>query len=170
MRVVASLSDPDAVLTDSTFVQLRPIRPTDAAALIAFHAGLSRETIHRRFFNQHQTLSAIEAEHFTVVDYHDRFALLALIGTAIVGVARYERHDTNAAEVAFVVADEYQGRGLGSLLLSHLAAAARDEGIETFDADTLADNGAMLSVFHHSGFPARTTMLDGVVHLVLCLG
>jgi GNAT superfamily N-acetyltransferase len=167
MRVIAAISD--AVLNDGPCVQLRPIRPSDAGALIAFHAGLSPKTIHRRFFNQHQTLSAIEAEHFTVLDYHDRFALVALIGTAIIGVARYERHDTTAAEVAFVIADAYQGHGLGSLMLSHLAEAAREEGIETFDADTLADNGPMLAVFQHSGFPARTTMSDGVVHLVLSI-
>src|SRR5665213_1571875 len=158
--LAASMREADVVLTDGTCAHVRPIRPGDVEALIAFHARLSPETIHRRYFNPHQTLSACEAEHFCVVDYHDRFALVALVGPAIVAVGRYERHDTDAAEVAFVVADAYQGHGLGSLLLAHLAAAARNEGIVTFDADTLAANGPMLAVFHASGFPAHATMSD----------
>jgi GNAT superfamily N-acetyltransferase len=164
-----SMRETDALLTNGACVHLRPIQPGDIEALIAFHAGLSPQTIHRRFFNEHQTLSTREAEHFCVVDYRERFAVVALVGTAIIGVARYERHDTNMAEVAFVVTDAYQGHGLGPLLLRHLVAAAREVGIDTFDADTLADNGPMLAVVQHSGFPIHTTMSDGVVHVRLSL-
>lgn len=152
-------------LSDGTAVDVRPIRPSDAAGLIEFHAALSPETIHRRFFGPHRTLSERDAEYFTVVDYRDRFALLATVEETIVGVARYDRHDSTCAEVAFVVADSYQGKGIGTLLLERLAAVARVHGIAWFDADTLVENTQMLAVFHASGFPITASTSYGVVHV-----
>ena len=106
-------------------------RPSDSAgsrteSLIAFHEALSPDTIRLRFFSPHPHLRPDEVSHFTTVDYHDRVALVALIGPTMVAVGRYERlSGTTSAEVAFVVADAYQGRGLGTLLLEKLADAGR---------------------------------------------
>jgi GNAT superfamily N-acetyltransferase len=155
----------DAILPNGTTAHLRPIRPSDAAGLVAFHAGLSFETVYSRFFGVHPALSDKEVERFTTVDYHDRFALLVTLDDQIVAVARYDRVSPEAAEVAFVVADAHQGRGIGAMLLEQLAGVARERGIRRFVAETLAANNAMLSVFRDAGFGAETTTAGGVVHV-----
>ncbi|MBO0728804.1 MAG: GNAT family N-acetyltransferase [Acidimicrobiaceae bacterium] len=155
----------DALLADGAAVHIRPIRSSDGGALVEFHAGLSPETIRRRYFNAHPHLSQREVDRFTIVDYVDRFALVAVVDDNLVGVARYERTGPGRAEVAFVVADDQQGRGVGSLLLEHLAGAARQRGITCFEADTQATNTAMLGVFRDAGFEATRSFGDGLVHL-----
>jgi GNAT superfamily N-acetyltransferase len=83
-------------------------------------------------------------------------------------VARYDRlPESDAAEVAFVVADEFQGRGVGGLLLRNLAAIARARGIARFVADTLSDNRRMLRTFQRSGFPTTRSRADGVERVTL---
>ena len=156
----------DALLRDGTAVHVRPIRPEDEDALVAFHSRLSPQTIYRRFFSPRPVLPPKDVQRFTNVDYRTRMALIALINGEMAGVARYDgKPGTDEAEVAFVIEDRHQGRGLGSLLLEHLAAAARERGIQTFYADTMADNRAMLGVFRDAGFDARRTFEDGLVHL-----
>lgn len=157
----------DALARDGTPLHVRPIRPDDAPRLAAMHARLSIETIYRRFFAGLRVLSQSTLERFTRIDYVDRLALVATIGDAIVAVARYERLPASRleAEVAFVVDDEHQGRGIGTLLLEHLAAAARERGIERFVADTLADNRPMLSVFRDAGFAVTRASAEGLVHV-----
>ena len=127
----------DALARDGTPLHVRPIRPDDAPRLAAMHARLSLETIYRRFFAGLRMLSERTLEHFTRLDYVDRLALVGILGDRLIAVARYERLAGNRAEaeVAFVVDDEHQGRGIGTLLLEHLAAAARERGIERFVAD-----------------------------------
>ena len=156
----------DALLRDGTPVHVRPIRPEDEDELVAFHSRLSPQTIYRRFFSPRPVLPPKDVHRFTNVDYRHRMALIALINDEMAGVARYDRKaDTDEAEVAFVIEDRHQGRGLGSLLLEHLAAAARERGVQTFFAETMADNRAMLGVFRDAGFDARRTFEDGLVHL-----
>lgn len=158
----------DALLRDGTAVHLRPIRPEDEGALVAFHARLSAHTIYRRFFSPRPVLPPRDVHRFTNVDYHDRMALIAEIGGEMAGVARYDRQGAPGdaeAEVAFVIEDRHQGRGLGSLLLEHLAAAARERGFEYFVAETLAENRSMLGVFRDAGFVAQRKFADGLVHL-----
>jgi GNAT superfamily N-acetyltransferase len=144
---------------DGLRYSIRPIQPDDADRLVAFHSHLSPRTRYLRFFSYHPVLSRSEVERFTHVDYKDRLALVAITVDRIIGVGRYDRHPgTDEAEIAFVVADEYQHHGIGSLLLDQLVEAARTQGITTFIADTLYENRAMLDVFLHSGFPvARET-------------
>ena len=138
----------DAVLTDGGTVHIRPITPDDGDRLTDLHGRLSDRTIYYRFFTPRPRLTPREVQRFTTVDYADRVALVAMLDDQLVGVARYDRlPGTWQAEVAFVVADEHQGRGVGTLLLEHLAAAARERGITAFFADTLPDNRAMQSVF-----------------------
>src|SRR5664280_2728970 len=138
-------------------VHLRPIRPDDAARLVEFHKGLSTRSVYRRFFFVHPSLSPAEVERFTHVDVVDRLAFVAVDDLRLVAVGRYERRsETTEAEVAFVVADEYQRDGIGTLLLEHLAEAAGRNGITTFVAETLAENRDMLGLFFDSGFPVTS--------------
>jgi GNAT superfamily N-acetyltransferase len=144
-------------------VHLRPIRPDDGASLVGFHSGLSARSVYRRFFSAHPVLSDAEVTRFTHVDYLDRLALVALDGDRLVAVGRYERRPgTDEAEVAFVVADEYQHHGIGTLLLEHLADAAWNRGITEFAAETLSENHDMLHVFYDSGFAVRSSSGGGI--------
>ena len=153
-------------LSDGTCCNVRPIRPDDADRLIEFHKHLSVRSTYLRFFTVHPTLSAAEVERFTNVDYVDRLALVVERDGQLMAVGRFDRLvGTSEAEVAFVVADDYQHHGLGSLLLDELAQAARVRGIKTFVAETLYDNKAMLDVFHHSGFDVSAKMEYGTVSL-----
>ena len=146
--------------------RLRPIRSDDAQRLVAFHDHLSDRSCFLRFFSLHPHLSPSEVERFTHVDYQNRLALVALLHDCIIGVGRYDRlPGSDVAEVAFVVADEYQHHGVGSLLLDELADAATERGIGTFVADTLHENHPMLDVFFHSGFDVTSHFEYGTVSL-----
>src|SRR4029079_11894629 len=93
-----------------------------------------------------------DVQRFTTVDYRDRVALVATIEDQIIGVVRYERTGQDEAEVAFVIEDPYQGRGLGTILLEHIAQAARERGVLRFVAEVLPHNARMLEVFEHAGY------------------
>lgn len=161
----------DVMTAKGLLVHVRPIRPSDDVGLEEFHRGLSDRSVYRRFFFVHPTLSPAEVEHFTHVDYADRLALVAEDGGRIVAVGRYERlPGTTEAEVAFVVADRHQRRGIGPVLLGQLVEAALDRGITVFTAQTLAENAAMLAVFHGSGFPVSTTTEFGTVNVRFPIG
>lgn len=154
----------DERLRDGNHVQFRPIRESDGPAMTAFHESLSPRTVYRRFFFAHPRLSPGELERFTHVDYVDRMAYVVVDGERIVGVGRYERlAGTDEAEVAFVVTDAYQHKGIGTLLLDHLADVARSHGIHRLMAQTLSENRDMLGVFLTSGFPVATSSQGGTV-------
>jgi acyl-CoA synthetase (NDP forming)/RimJ/RimL family protein N-acetyltransferase len=155
----------DVVLRDGGTAHLRPILPTDAGRLRSFQARLSDETIYNRFFSLYRELSDRDVERFTVVDHRDRAALIALIGDDLIGVVRYERVGPGEAEVAFNIEDDHQGRGLGSVFLEHIAAAARENGIGRFVADVLPSNRKMLRVFGDAGYVVAQGFDDGVVRL-----
>jgi len=145
---------------------VRPIRPDDAARLVEFHRHLSPQSVYMRFFTFHPTLSQAEVTRFTTVDYVNRLALVATAGDRLIAVGRFDRAPGETeAEVAFVVADEYQHHGIGSLLLDELVSAARQRGVEVFRAETLAENRAMLDVFRHAGFPVSSGVEYGTVTL-----
>lgn len=156
----------DVVLSDGGTVHLRPIVPSDADALLAFHSRMSERTRYLRYFGAYPQIPPRDLERFTTVEHHDRVAFVALLGDDIIAVARYERIDKGpSAEVAFVVEDRHQSRGLGPILLEHLAAAARERGIERFVAEVLAENSAMLGVFRAAGYHLVREMEEGVFHL-----
>jgi GNAT superfamily N-acetyltransferase len=160
------VNDIEEHLRSGAVVRFRPIAPEDGAALTAFHDGLSTQSVYRRFFFVHPHLSNAEVERFTRVDYGDRMAYVVLDGDRFVGVGRYERTPgTSEAEVAFVVTDDHQHLGIGTLLLDHLADRARACGIERFTAQTLSENRDMLGVFLASGFPVATSSESGTVTL-----
>ncbi|WP_448629291.1 GNAT family N-acetyltransferase [Cellulomonas soli] len=158
----------DVVLHDGSTTHVRPIRPSDADALQAFHVGQSERSTYMRFFAPLERLSERDLQRLVGVDHQDRAALLAVAGgptgeDQIIAVARYDRIGTDEAEVAFNVADAHQGRGLGSMLLEHLAAAARERGVRRFVAEVLPQNGRMIAVFREAGFEIRQHTDDGVV-------
>lgn len=154
----------DVVLRDGGTAHLRPIRPQDAEALQAFHAGQSQASIYMRFFSFKPRLSGKEVRRFTEVDHVNRVAFVITIGGEIMGIGRYDRlDDPTEAEVAFNISDAHQGRGIGSILLEHLAVAARENGIRRFTAEVLPDNRKMLMVFADAGYDLKRQFDDGVV-------
>lgn len=156
----------DAVLADGGTVHIRPISPDDAPKLQAMHARLSPETVYMRFFTMVRTLSDRELARLTTVDHVNRVAFVALLRDEIIGVVRFDRLGrTTDAEVAVVVDDAHQGRGLGPLLLEHLTAAGEDRGIERFVASVLPSNRRMIDVFRSAGYEVERHLADGVVDL-----
>ncbi|MDQ1749734.1 MAG: hypothetical protein QOE71_790 [Pseudonocardiales bacterium] len=151
----------DVVVADGGTVHLRPITPDDADAIVAFHANLSARTRYLRYFSAYPTIPPRDLIRFSRVNHRDRVALAAWLGSEIIAIGRFEGLSVNAvpsatAEVAFVVADAHQGRGIGSVLLEHLAEAAREVGIKRFEALVLAENAQMMRVFLDAGFqPSR---------------
>ena len=156
----------DVVVHDGGVVHLRPIRPDDADGILAFHGRLSERTRYLRYFGPYPRISEKDLRRFTRVDHTARVALVAVLGDELIGVGRYDRIGAAAdAEVAFVVADAHQGRGIGSILLEHLAAAARERGIQRFVAEVLAENATMIRVFTDAGYTAQYKYDSGVVEL-----
>jgi acyl-CoA synthetase (NDP forming)/GNAT superfamily N-acetyltransferase len=162
----------DVLLSDGSAVQIRQIRPEDADAIVAMHARFSERTRYLRYFSPYPRIPARDLDRFVKVDHRDREAIVVLHGradgsTEIVAVGRYERLGPQApdAEVAFVVEDAFQGRGVGSVLLEHLAAVAEPAGITRFVAEVLPQNSAMLRVFADAGYQVTREYADGVVHL-----
>ena len=156
----------DVVVADGGTVHLRPIRPEDAEALVAFHGALSQRTRYLRYFSAYPRIPDRDLHRFVHVDHHDRVALVAELAGEIIAVGRYERlQDTDEAEVAFVVADAHQGRGIGSVLLEHLAAAAREVGLRRFQAVVLAENTGMIRVFRDAGYETTRHIEYGEVTL-----
>ncbi|MFE7872945.1 GNAT family N-acetyltransferase [Micromonospora humida] len=157
----------DVLLSDGSTVGLRPIRPQDAPEIVAMHGRFSERTRYLRYFSPYPRIPERDLHRFVTVDHRDREAFVVLAGDRIVAVGRYERLGPAApeAEVAFVVEDAYQGRGIGSVLLEHLADAARRAGIGHFVAEVLPTNGAMLRVFADFGYQVQRQFADGVVHL-----
>lgn len=161
----------DVVLRDGQTVHIRPVRAEDEGALMAFLCGLSEESRVMRFFSAPTPAALAEmARRWSRVDYVRRFAFVAISGAdgRIVGHALYEAlEDEGIAEAAFAVADDFQGRGLGTILLGHLAEVASAHGIREFVAYVLSENQRMLEVFRESGFPVhvRVSGTEAVVTL-----
>jgi acetyl coenzyme A synthetase (ADP forming)-like protein len=157
----------DVVLADGEVVHVRPIRRDDGDHLLDLYGRLSDESLYLRFFSPVPAPRARDLEHLTDVDYDRRFAIVAELGDAVVGVARYVRlrDAADEAEIAFTVADEQQGRGLGTLMLEQLAAIAREHGIRRFVAMTLTTNAPMLKVFADAGYETHRSRDGGVVEV-----
>ncbi|HQR46609.1 MAG TPA: GNAT family N-acetyltransferase [Thermoanaerobaculia bacterium] len=161
----------DVVLKDGTPLHLRPIRPDDGPELLKLYDKLSNTSLYHRFFVVPQK-DASKADYLAHVDYDNQFAVVAQRDGEVVAVARYHRDlvRPDHAEVAFTVADACQGRGIGSLLFSRLAAVARKHGVTVFDAEVLTDNAGMIRVFEKSGC-AMTRRTEGEhFHFEIALG
>lgn len=156
----------DVVLSDGGTVHLRPITPADAPLILKLHGRLSDRTRYFRYFGPYPRIPERDLRRFSVVDHVGRVAFGAFLGDDLIAVGRYEGlADGESAEVAFVVEDGHQGRGLGSILLEHLLAAARERGLVKFTAEVLAENGQMVRVFRDAGYRVSRAMAEGVLHL-----
>jgi CRP-like cAMP-binding protein len=153
-RLAAIVRPVPTVLRDGTAVVLRPLVAADRAELVSAIDEVSTETLRRRFFTPGRPSERV-IDHLVNINYLDHFAWRVALADHDQGVAtaRYVRlrDDPGAAEVAFGVVDAHQGRGLGTLLLGALAAAASNAGISRFVAEVLIDNLAMRAVFDKAG-------------------
>jgi acetyltransferase len=161
---------PATLLIEGTPCCIRRIRPDDTTLLQAMHHGLSTRTIYQRFFAVMPELDAEQAKRFSRVDGVQRYALVVEHpdGT-LVGVGRYDRlpPDSHQAEIAVVVADAFQHRGLGTALVTMLTAHARAAGVAELVADVLTTNRAMHRTFAHAGLTATSDADHGVTHVVM---
>jgi len=145
------------ILKDGSTLHLRPIRQDDEERLLAFFYRMSPHTIYLRFHHVLTNLPKEEARRFCTVDYDNTFALVATLGEEaeekIIAVGRYARlPKRDAAELALVVEDAYQGRGIGTHLLEQIASIAREKGIRRFEAEVLVENEEIMKVLKDSGF------------------
>ncbi len=165
-------------LRNGTPIVIRAVRTDDRERVRTAFGKLERETIYTRFFTYKDALTEKEIKDATEVDF-DR--TVALVVTTVengeevaIGGGRYVAYDaadgSRAAEVSFTIEEDYQGQGLASRLLAHLAAIARTKGVQRFEAEVLPQNTAMLKVFEKSGLPMTKRRGDGVVHVEMMLG
>jgi len=159
----------DVILRDGSTLRLRPPARKDADALVRFFAELSDQSLYQRFHG-HPSVDADLVAPDLEPDWTERGALIGAVATddgeRVVSLASYVRlRDREAAEVAFAVADGYQGRGIGTRLLEQLAERAAEQGIARFVAEVIADNRPMLRVFSEAGFSLSRTLLGGVVEV-----
>ena len=170
MPAPVSLPQFDVALRDGSTVQVRPVAPADRQHLRHLIGGLSERSTYFRFFRRLRT-PEVEIDRLLAADGHGAVALAAAADERLVGVASWTRlpHRPGHADIAFAVADDAQGHGIGTQLLTALAISARDRGIDVFEADVLADNDAMLQVFRDSGLTLRQDIDAGVWHLTLGL-
>ncbi|WP_406283442.1 GNAT family N-acetyltransferase [Streptomyces sp. NBC_00209] len=168
----------DVVLRDGGTARIRPITTDDAERLVSFYEQVSDESKYYRFFAPYPRLSAKDVHRFTHHDYVDRVGLAVTVGGEFIATVRYDRIDATGrpasapadeAEVAFLVQDAHQGRGVASTLLEHIAAVARERGIRRFAAEVLPANNKMIKVFRDAGYTQQRSFEDGSVHLTLDL-
>ncbi|MEV6161810.1 GNAT family N-acetyltransferase [Streptomyces sp. NPDC052052] len=168
----------DVVLRDGGTARIRPITADDAERLVSFYEQVSDEAKYYRFFAPYPHLSDRDVYRFTHHDYVDRVGLAATVGGEFIATVRYDRIDeqgmpasapADEAEVAFLVQDAHQGRGVASALLEHIAAVARERGVRRFAAEVLPANNKMIKVFRDAGYTQQRSFEDGSVHLTLDL-
>jgi RimJ/RimL family protein N-acetyltransferase len=162
------------LLRDGLPVNLRPIRLDDEDRMLALFYRFSPRTVYLRFHQVLKEMSREDVRRFCTVDYDGTFALVATIDAGgeekIIAVGRYARlPKRNVAEIAFVVEDSYQGKGLGTHLLHNLALIAGKRGINVFEAEVLAQNHDMLRVLKDSGYRMVQELESGVCRAILDL-
>jgi RimJ/RimL family protein N-acetyltransferase len=163
-------------LKDGTLVTIRAIRKDDKERLLQAFRALDREAVYSRFFSPKKELTNTELEQVTDVDFRQVVALVATSQVngdeIVVGDGRYAAatgENPECAEIAFIVAEPYRGRGIALLLLRHLAHIAQEAGLSAFEAEVLAYNAPMLAVFLRSGLPICRRRDGPLVHVTLSL-
>jgi len=160
-------------LRDGIYIEIRALMPEDEAGMLAAIARTGVQSLQRRFFGMKREFSEKERNFFMKVDFRSHVALVAVAQEGgkptIVGGGRYIVIEPQRAEMAFVVVDAWQGRGIGSILLRHLIKIAGDAGLHELIAEVLPENRAMLKVFGKYGFKPVPRHDPQTVHLVLKL-
>ena len=155
----------DVLLRDGSTAHVRPIRPEDAELLVDFYGRVSDRSKYYRFFSPMPRLSQRDVDRFTRVDHQTRVALVLLLQGRMIAVGRYDTIRPGEAEVAFLVEDAHQGRGIAQLLLEHLAQCGRERDVERFVAEVLPDNARMIQTFRDAGYRVASEYEDGVLVL-----
>ena len=161
------------LLRDGSQIDIRALRREDEADMLAAVGKTSAQSLQRRFFVMKRHFSDKERAYFMDVDFKNHVAIVALAEEAgrkvIVGSGRYIVFEPGRAEMAFVVIDAWQGRGLGSILMRHLVKFASDAGLQELTAEVLPENAAMIKVFGKFGFKPAARRDPQTLHLVLKL-
>ncbi len=159
------------MLRDGRTITIRAQRPQDLDGWRAALARTSAETLHFRFFAVKREVSEKEADYFLDIDFVKHVALVAVSNEdgrpTLIGGGRYVVVEPGKAEIAFGLINEYQGKGIGSSLIRHLAAIGREAGLRELVAEVLTDNLPMLKVFERSGLTMSTTREATIVHVTL---
>jgi RimJ/RimL family protein N-acetyltransferase len=160
-------------LRDGRPIEMRALRPDDLEEVLAAIGRTSPQSLRRRFFVPKRGFSEAELAFFMNIDFDNHVALVAQIDEdrrpSIVGGGRYVVVQPGRAEIAFVVVDAYQGQGIGSALMRHLARLARDAGLKELIAEVLPENTAMLKVLGKFGFRSSSKREPQVIHLTMQL-
>ncbi|MEW6131139.1 MAG: GNAT family N-acetyltransferase [Acidobacteriota bacterium] len=168
-RYLKKLED-NVKLRDGSRLSLRPIKPDDDVKLLDLYRRLSPTSLYHRFFTVPKP-DPNYAKYLADVDAKNHFALVAEFHNQIVGVARFHRGDESSqrAEAAVTVADDWQGKGVGSMLLKKLAAVAVQQTITEFECQVALDNEAMKRLLSHSGFKLTSEVKEGRLYITLLL-
>ena len=159
----------DVLLRDGGTAHIRPMRAEDADLLVEFYERVSDQSKYYRFFSPMPHLSERDVKRFTEVDHVNRVALVLMLQERMIAVGRYDTVLPGQAEVAFLVEDQHQGRGIAQLLLEHLAQAGRERGIERFTASVLPDNQRMIQTFRDAGYHVASEYGEGVLTLAFSI-
>jgi GNAT superfamily N-acetyltransferase len=170
MAVDAAQYCADATMLDGTAMRIRAIRPDDKERLHEHFKSMSEQSIYFRFMGIRRDLSPDDLKQLTELDFKNHVGLAATViengHERFIGVGRYlVGVNPQRAEVAFAVRDEFQGHGIGTLLLEHLSLIADANGVAEFEADVLGENRQMLEVFAHNGFEQDRSLDSGVIHV-----
>jgi RimJ/RimL family protein N-acetyltransferase len=160
-------------LRDDRPIAIRALRPDDRAEMLAAIGRTSMQSLQRRFFVPKKGFSEQEMAFFLNIDFESHVAIVAEVEEderpVIAGGGRYIVVQPGQAEIAFVVVDAYQGQGIGTILMRHLAVLARNAGLKELIAEVLPENTAMLKLFKKFGFRTDAKGSPQVVHLTLQL-
>jgi RimJ/RimL family protein N-acetyltransferase len=157
-------------LRDGTEIFFRPVKPTDEAALSEMLYSLSDESVRKRYMAHTVAFPHKQVQQLTNIDYLQNLAIVGTVpgvsGEQIVAIAQYFLDPkTQAAEVAFIVQDEWQQKGMGTFLLDYITKTAKKRGVKRFYAKVLPSNKPMLSIFYNSGYKVNTEF-DGEAYSI----